>query len=121
MAAAAAVAHVQGARGVGRDEFDHHFCALATVVGAVRLACIEDGREFRLVSGGRQEEIDEAGTCDLGLGHEPDCLGRALMISSASSRGLLPAVLESARATLVAKSPCLRSRVRSTSTPAGAA
>jgi hypothetical protein len=45
--------------------------------------------------------------------------GSAAMISAASSRGLRPAALASRSATFDAKSPCLASRVRSTTIAAG--
>ena len=63
-----AVADVQGARGIGRDEFDHHAFAMTGVVAPVRRALVEDAGEFGLQRAVHQVEVDEAGARYLGPG-----------------------------------------------------
>ena len=63
---AAAVAHVHGAGGIGRNEFDHHLAAGADVAAPVSRALfghVLQRGEPRVL---RQTEIDEAGAGDLG-------------------------------------------------------
>jgi len=66
----AAVAHVQRAGGVGRDEFHAHRAAGATGVAAVGVALGHDPAHFGVVGLGGEEEIDEAGAGDLHLGQQ---------------------------------------------------
>ena len=62
---AAAVAHVHGARGIRRDELDHHLAAGAHVAAPVSRAQCRHALERREPRVLRQAEIDEAGAGDL--------------------------------------------------------
>ena len=65
----AAVAHVQGAGGVGRDELDLGAQAVAHVDLAPVVAGLDDRAEDLVVRGGIEVEVDEAGASDLDLGN----------------------------------------------------
>ena len=70
----AAMAHVQRAGGVGRDELQHHLLA----VGRLLPELFTLGQHLvhhALVGGGREPEVDEARAGDLGLGDEIGCTG----------------------------------------------
>jgi len=66
----AAVAHVHGAGGIGRDEFDHDLAAAAHLAAAVRLAQRGHRPEFGEPGVFRQAEIDEAGAGDFRAGDQ---------------------------------------------------
>ena len=66
--AAAGVAHVHGAGGVGGDELHHVFLALQAVVGAVGLALGLHGGADALIPAVIQAEVQEAGAGDLSGG-----------------------------------------------------
>jgi hypothetical protein len=66
----AAVADVQRAGRVGRDEFDDHMMAGAGIAAAVGLALLQDGARHRLLGGVGQAQVDEARTRDLGRGDQ---------------------------------------------------
>ena len=107
---AAGVAGVQRARGVGRDELDHHVDAVArrserpkpaspAATTSPTTSCSHDGR---------RSEVDEAraGELDrLDVGAAAPRSSRST-ISWASSRGFRPACLAVAMATLDDQSPC---------------
>ena len=67
--AAAGIAHVHGAGGVGGDKLHIIFLALAGIGAAVILACA-GGAQHRGEPAVAQEEVDEAGACNLHAGKE---------------------------------------------------
>ena len=67
--AAAGVAHVHGAGGVGRDELHIVLCALAVVGAAILLVCAGTQHDAGPEGGGK-EEVDEAGAGHLDLGED---------------------------------------------------
>jgi hypothetical protein len=68
--ALAAMADVQRARRIRRDEFDHHALAGACIAAAESLALGEDVPDHRLPRGGRDEDVDEPGACYIDFLHE---------------------------------------------------
>ena len=78
----AAVANVERAHGIGRDELDLDLLARADVRAAKVVALLAHGAEDLVVGRGREVEVHEAGACDLDLGDARvgrhvvhDCLG----------------------------------------------
>ena len=108
--AAAGIAHVHGAGGVGRDELHIVLCALA-VVGAAILLVGAGTQHDAGPEGGGKEEVDEAGAGHLDLGEDAagPVSGRWAMRASAIIFGALRQVRAPAMAMLEAMSPFLTS------------
>ena len=116
-----AVADVDRAGGVGRDELDLHPLAGAERRGGRSRRCppstTSDSTSCSQV--GAEVEVDEAGAGDLApRGRAPaGARSGGRRARSASSRGLRPAALAVARATFEDQSPCSRRAGRSSWTP----
>ena len=65
-----AVADVQRPRGIRGDELHHHLPAGADRGATVAAAAVDHSREFSLIGGGCEKEIDESGSRNLDAGHE---------------------------------------------------
>ena len=65
--AAAGVAHVHGARGVGGNKLDHDLAVVAVVASAVCVVLCEHFGQHIAVKRGAEEEVHEAGAGGLGL------------------------------------------------------
>ena len=86
---AAAVADVERAGGVGRDELDLHLDA-ALLAAAEGLALVEHALHDGRLGVGGQREVDEAGAGHLGLGHQ----GRGRQLGQQQARQFARVALE---------------------------
>ena len=107
--------HVQWPGGVGGYEFHLDACSLAAVAVAIALTLLEDVTNDGMPGFRAQEEINKPRPA---ISTFCSCPPVAIAATSCSaiSRGLRRAGFASSIARLLAKSPCCRSRVRSTMT-----